>query len=287
MVKRAGNLKVTLTSQDTILEAYRNASAHRSHTPGVMNFRKNEQENLEAVRRMLEDGTYKTSQYRHFERKERGKVRKIAALPFFPDRLVHWAVTLTTKDIMMEKVERRIKDRTVLDLYREIIFGYDGPGLPIGNLTSQYLANLYLSDIDHFFKEEYHALYYFRYMDDIVILGWSAQWLHRAKKVLERKLQEIGLHLNRRWQIFPIAERGVDFVGYRSWPDHTLLRNGTKRRMKGRMHRIDNTIGKLDASARSCVASYHGILQWCDGWRLHQRYIEPLIMRINTQEMRA
>lgn len=340
MVKRAGNLKGKLTSQDTILEAYRNASAHRSHTPGVMNFRKNEQQNLEAVRRMLEDGTYKTSQYRHFERKERGKVRKIAALPFFPDRLVHWAVTLTTKDIfvrsfisqtyaaipgrgthkaltdlkralrdpkaiycakfdvhhffesidkdiMMEKVERRIKDRTVLDLYREIIFGYDGPGLPIGNLTSQYLANLYLSDIDHFFKEECHALYYFRYMDDIVILGWSAQWLHRAKKVLERKLQEIGLHLNRRWQIFPIAERGVDFVGYRSWSDHTLLRNGTKRRMKGRMHRIDNTVGKLDASARSCVASYHGILQWCDGWRLHQRYIEPLIMRINTQEIRA
>lgn len=334
MVKRAGHLKEKLTDPQLIADAYKIAARRRGHTPGVIAFREDEKGNLEEIRRMLDEGTYRSSPYRYFERKERGKVRSIAALPFFPDRVVHWAVTLTTedifvkgfiaqtyaaipgrgthmalrdlkdalrhsdakycakfdvrhyfesidKDIMMEKIRRRIKDPVVLELYEEIVHGYPRSGLPIGNLTSQYLANLYLSDIDHFFKEKYHAKYYFRYMDDIVILGWSSAWLHRVRTVLERKLAEIGLKLNRKWQIFPVEDRGVDFVGYRTWPDHVLLRNGTKRRMKAKMERIMDA-EETDDSMRSCVASYHGILQWCDGWRLHRKYIEPAWSRMEA-----
>ena len=332
MVKRAGNLKGKLVSMETIREAYRLASRGRSHTRGVLSFKENEEDNLEAIRQMLEDGTYKTSPYHNFKIHERGKTRNIASLPFYPDRVVHWAVTLTTQDIfvksfisqtyaaipgrgthkalrdvkhalrdpqakycakfdvhhyfesidkgiLMEKIERRIKDPAIIELYREIVFGYHGPGIPIGNLTSQYLANLYLSDVDHYFKEEYHARWYFRYMDDIVIIGWSKTWLRRVRTILIRKLAELGLELNPEWQIFPVTSRGVDFIGYRSWPNFTLLRTATKKRMAVKMKKIILKDG-VDIHDRSCVASYHGILSWCDGHRLHRKHIDPVLTRI-------
>jgi len=335
MPKRAGHIRERTVSDENIREAYRLAARGRSHTRGVRTFRENEEENLQAVKRMLEEGTFESSPYHYFQIHERGKTRDIASLLFFPDRVVHWALTLATrdvfvggfisqtyaaipgrgthqalrdlkralrhpeakyclkvdvhhyfesidKDILMEKVERRIKDPAVLGLYREIVYGYPRKGIPIGNLTSQYLANLYLSDIDHYFKEQYRCRWYFRYMDDIVILGWSTAWLRRVRTVLERKLAEIGLSLNRGWQIFPTADRGVDFVGYRSWRTHTLLRTGTKRRMARKMTRIMATDGPPDIRQRSCAAAYHGILLWCDGTRLHRKYVDPVIARMEA-----
>lgn len=287
--------------------------------------------------------TYHTSPYRLFDIHERGKTRHIAALPFYPDRIVHWAIVLATqdifmknyisqtyaaipgrgthkalrdvkhalrspdcgdwclkidvhhyfenidKDILMKMVERRIKDPRVLELYRRVVMEYDGPGIPIGNLTSQYLANLYLSGIDHFFKEKYHARCYFRYMDDIVILGRSSAWLRRVKTELERKLAGLKLTLNPKWQIFPVSSRGVDFVGYRIWPDFTLVRTSTKRRMIRKVRRMTAELNnglKGDASALGCVSAYNGILSWCDGQRLYRRYIRPLVRLLEGTKCR-
>lgn len=339
MVKRVGHLKEGMVTPENIRKAYKRASAKRGHTRGVMNVRVDEIAKLETVRRMLDEGTYRTSEYRTFDIVEGGKVRHIAALPFYPDRIVHWAVILATEDvfvrsfisqtyaaipgrgthqalrdvqeavrqpgaiycakfdvssyfasidktILLEKVARRIKDPAVLALYREIITGYGGPGIPIGNLTSQYLANLYLSDIDHLFKERLGARWYFRYMDDIIILGWSKAWLRRMKGILERELTKLKLNLNPRWQIFPIQARGVDFVGYRIWPDHILLRNRTKRRLRRKMRAILDRIdegAEPDGSMLSCIASYHGILRWCDGYRLHRAYVDPCLDKMETR----
>lgn len=151
----------------------------------------------------------------------------------------------------MFKLKCHFKDTKLLSLLSEIIYGYPGSGIPIGNLTSQYFANFYLSEVDHYFKEDFHAKYYFRYMDDILILGKSASWLRRAKKKLDEHLCALGLELNTRWQIFPLSE-GVDFVGYRVWPTYSLLRSNTKRRMKMKMKNI-KLQGYLDISAKSCV----------------------------------
>ena len=336
MVKRAAHLFEKMISDETLNEAVKRACEHRSHVSSVIRFSQNKMENLAKVRQMLIDGTYKTSPYRTFQRKERGKVRDISALPFFPDRIVHWALTLSTrdvflktftartyaaipgrgshkalrdlkhalrsgrftfalkmdvhhyfasidKDILMEKVEHRIKDPRILDLYREVIYGYPGPGIPIGNLTSQYLANLYLSDLDHILAERYHATA-FRYMDDIIVLGWSTAWLRRVKTVTEQELARKGLRLNANWQIINLDE-GVDFIGYRSFRTYTLLRKATKRRMVRKMKRINRVLDKgaeADTPIRSCIASYKGILSWCDGFRLHQRYISPVMARIEA-----
>ena len=282
MVKRAGNLKPILLSEDTLREAVRYASRGRKHTRGYIEFNAHRKERMAELRRMLAEGTYRSSQYRHFDRRERGKTRHISALPFYPDRIVHWVLTLTTRDIFMRTFSARTY-AAILSLYREVIFGYPGSGIPIGNLTSQYLANLYLSDLDHFLAEKYHARA-FRYMDDIIVLGWSTAWLRRVKTVTEQELAKKGLRLNANWQIINLDE-GVDFIGYRSFRTYTLLRKATKRRMVRKMKRINRVLdegAEADTPIRSCIASYRGILSWCDGFRLHQRYISPVMARIEA-----
>lgn len=333
MVKRVGNLAPKLTDPENIEEAVRLALSGRTRWKGVAKFLKDREENTEKITEMLRNGTYRSSEYRTFERKENGKVRHISALPFYPDRIVHWAVVLATRDVfmrtfisqtyasipgrgthqaltvlrgylrdpqakyclkldvhhffesidkevLMDKLRRRIKDRTVLDLYEEIIMGYPGPGIPIGNLTSQWLANLYLNDIDHYMKEQYHAKWYLRYMDDIIVLGWSKGWLRRVKKKIEGLLADIGLKLNPRWQLFPVDARGVDFVGYRTFPRRVLLRRRTKTRLTRATRRISDSLRAgigPDTPMRSCIASYSGILSWCDGKGLYRRYIRPTL----------
>ena len=77
----------------------------------------------------------------------------------------------------------------------------------------------------------------------------------------------------------------MDFIGYRSFRTYTLLRKATKRRMVRKMKRINRVLDKgaeADTPIRSCIASYRGILSWCDGFRLHQRYISPVMARIEA-----
>lgn len=124
-------------------------------------------------------------------------------------------------------IRRKIKDKELLGLLDGIIDSAEG--LPIGNYLSQHFANLYMSYFDHWLKEERRVRYYFRYADDIVILGNDKQSLHAL-------LHEIRVYLNDRlklevkdnYQIFPVAARGIDFVGYVNYHTHTRVRKRIK-----------------------------------------------------------
>lgn len=100
-------------------------------------------------------------------------------------------------------------------------------GLPIGNFTSQYLANLYLSYMDHWLKEELGVRYYYRYMDDIVILDGSKERLHRLLDAIGLYMgAELKLEIKDNWQIFPVDARGLDYVGFKQNHYGILLRKG-------------------------------------------------------------
>jgi len=90
---------------------------------------------------------------------------------------------------------------------------------------------------------------------------------------------ELRLELKDNWQVFPVDARGIDFLGYRSYRDRTMLRKSTAKRMKRRMREISER-GLWDEHARSTVASYRGWLQWCDGRGLDVTYIEPTVERL-------
>ena len=100
-------------------------------------------------------------------------------------------------------------------------------GLPIGNFTSQYLANLYLAYFDHWVKEILGVEYYYRYMDDIVVLAGSKARLHNILDAFALYLgTELKVEIKANWQIFPVDARGIDYVGFKQNHYGILLRKG-------------------------------------------------------------
>lgn len=133
-------------------------------------------------------------------------------------------------DILLDIIKRKVKDKRLLQLLTEIIYSADG--VPIGNYLSQFFANLYLAYFDHWVKEELHCKYYFRYADDIVILSDNKQLLRNILLAIKLYLRyELKLNIKSNYQIFPIDSRGLDFVGYKFYHTHTLLRKSIKARI--------------------------------------------------------
>lgn len=133
-------------------------------------------------------------------------------------------------DVLKVVVRRKIKDTRLLALLDEIIDS--APGVPIGNYLSQFFANLYLSYFDHWLKEEKRVRYYYRYADDMIVLAADKSYLHALLNDIRNYLHErLKLDLKGNYQIFPVAARGIDFVGYVFYHTHTLMRKSIKKRM--------------------------------------------------------
>lgn len=181
------------------------------------------------------------------------------------------------KDKLLAKLERKIKDPDVIWLCSEIINGYSGPGLPIGNYTSQYFANYFFYDIYHELKHRLHCKYIIGYMDDWIILGKSKSWLRRVKRKLESLLERNGLMMKGNWQVFPVAN-GIPFLGYITFPTHRRVRSRIKRNLYRACGRIQQQLNSvMTDSMLSVLASYHGILGWCDGHGLERDTIYRIL----------
>lgn len=141
-------------------------------------------------------------------------------------------------------LRRKLSDTKVLALLDDIIDGYcepgtPGKGIPIGNLVSQLLANVYMDQLDHYVKEGCRERRYIRYMDDFVVIHHNKQHLQALRFRLQRFLSDhLGLELNRKTAVFPVATkhgRGLDFLGYHLWPSKRRLRKASLRRLKRRI----------------------------------------------------
>lgn len=132
--------------------------------------------------------------------------------------------------IQHEKLEVLIREyvgcEETLKLLSLFYRSESGVGLPLGNVTSQLLANMFLTQLDNFVKRELKAKRYIRYMDDFIILGKDREALKALKPLIEDFLNTTGLKLNPKYRLEKIA-RGIDFCGYRHWPGKRLLRKKT------------------------------------------------------------
>lgn len=188
------------------------------------------------------------------------------------------------KDLMIEKLERHIKDPDVIWLCKEIVYGFPGTGLPIGDYTSQYFANYYLSNLMRFLKQVYHCVYAIIYMDNLLVFGRTKAWLHRVRRKVEEIVAENRLEVKGNWFIAPVDDmvRGIDWLGYRIFREYTLLKTATKNRIKRKCAEIRAKLdagGVLDEHDVGTLASYKGILQWGDCWRLADQTIYTIIPR--------
>lgn len=209
--------------------------------------------------------------YTEFSRKAR-YVLKCDIARYFPS---------VRHDVLFGKLARRIADRDVLWLCEQIIRsrGDDGllwpsgQGIPIGNQTSQFFANVYMNGFDHWMKETMRRRFYIRYVDDFVVLGDSKRELHELVPEIEAKLGTYGLTLHaRKRTVFPVSE-GCDFMGYRIWPTHRRLRpqNGYRfqRRLKA-MARDYRAGEETRAHIHASVMSWIGHAAHADTWGLRR-----------------
>ena len=161
-------------------------------------------------------------------------------------------------NILKQIIRKKIKDKDLLWLLDEIIDSVDG--IPIGNYLSQYFANLYLTYFDHWLKEGKSVKYYFRYADDMVILSSDKKYLHSLLNDIRDYLtNHLDLTIKGDYQIFPIAVRGIDFLGYVFFHTHILLRKSIKKRF-GKMMKYNKNKLSYD--------SYNGWLKHCNGKHL-------------------
>lgn len=202
---------------------------------------------------------------------------------------VHHYYPSINHDILKDKFKRMFKDEKLLWLLFEIIDSVPPEeGIPIGNYLSQYCGNFYLSEFDHWLKETTFMFegkpvkvkYYFRYMDDMVILSDSKEFLHYLRKEISVFLYtHLKLHLKDNWQVFPVQSRGIDFVGYRTFTEFTLVRKRTVKNMKKSVKVVSykfNSGCEINYHDYCSVNSYRGCLIHANGYRLRRKYIDKI-----------
>lgn len=168
-------------------------------------------------------------------------------------------------EIAARIVRKKIKCVDTLWLLDDIIYSFPGgKNAPIGNYTSQWLGNLYLSELDRFVKDVLRVKGYVRYCDDFILFSDNKAELHQFKEEIRDFLME-KLQLSYSYAEVNPVKNGLDFLGYRHFRTHILLRKSTAVRVRRRLSKLPSLLasGKVSADqARSSIASTRGWLKW-------------------------
>lgn len=331
-MKRYGNLYEKIIDKDNIRLAHHNARKGKTYYKEVKMVDSDIKKHVDEIHTMLKEETYQISKYKTFVKVDSGKEREIFVLPYYPDRIIQWAIVQVCEPIWMNSlihqtysslpgrgihlalrhlkrdilkhpdettyclkfdikkfypsinhsilkstIRKKIKDTRLLDLIDKIIDS--AGGVPIGNYLSQFFGNLYLSEFDHWIKERIGMNYYYRYCDDIVILHNNKGYLHSLLFEIKNYLYiKLGLHVKASHQIFPVAVRGIDFLGYRIFQNHILLRKRICKNMKKKLGKM-KMFEKITERDRNIIASYNGWLKWCNCKGLYDKHIEQVVKK--------
>ena len=173
-------------------------------------------------------------------------------------------------EVLLFILEKHIEDKDTLWLLEQIISSfstnpmgktYGVKGLPLGNLTSQLLVNVYMNEFDQFVKHKLKIKHYIRYADDFVIMNEDKDYLKDKLRYIVIYLdQTLKLQLHPNKVFIKTLSSGVDFLGWVHFPNHRVLRTSTKRKMMRRLK---------EANVKSeTVQSYLGMLKHGNAYKL-------------------
>lgn len=203
--------------------------------------------------------------------------------------IYHYYPSISPRNLIWA-LARKIKDKRFLRLVYDITASNPSGGLAIGFYINQWLANYYLETLDNFILALPGAKYYVRNMDDMVLLGPNKKKLHRARKEIGRFLREkLKLRLKKNWQVFPVAVRGIDFVGYRFFGTHTTLRRRNFLRYVRQCHRVRKKIecgDEISCKQAAGLLSRAGQLKHCNAVKIREKYFDPIGERCLKQVVR-
>ena len=249
--------------------------------------------------------------------KGRGGLRAVQKLQYWlrltdkePEK--HYALQMDIKkyffriphDILLGILREKVADDRVMWLFDTIIndpqkaFGLPpnvvslenaerlwGIGMPVGNLTSQMLANIVLDKVDQYIKRVLRVKYYIRYNDNMLIIGKDKQELHRIEAQVGRFIHE-NLCLEFSATSIQPTHSGITFVGYRIWSDKLILRKPTSLRMKQRLKTVQHLYGSGTIpleKALSSISSYLGMMSHCTNTCLRDKVLEDFVLVRHSQ----
>jgi RNA-directed DNA polymerase len=191
-------------------------------------------------------------------------------------------------DMLLGILRRQIKDGDVLWLIKIILDHYPtehpGKGMPLGNWTSQFFANVYLNELDQYIKQALRAKYYLRYVDDFIILAKSRQELENQLVSISIFVENLRLELHpTKCKIIPLSA-GVSFLGFKIYYHYLIVRTRNKRKITMKLDKLLRRYerGTIDyASVLDTLEGWNAYALQGDTYRLRQRLYDW-----TTQELR-
>ena len=183
-------------------------------------------------------------------------------------------------DTLYQVLTKTIQDQKTCAILGNSIESFT-PGVPLGNLTSQLFANIYLNEFDHFVKEQLRAPLYLRYSDDFLLAHHSREWLEAQIPIIREYLlskSKLVLHPNK--IVLRPFYHGIDWLGYVLYPEYRTVRTRTRRRLWRNMRkRVDEYLCKESdwESLLSVFSSYEGVLR--AGWNGTDRRLLEMLRR--------
>lgn len=327
-----------IISIENLIAADQIIRKHNNHNCRVKRFDQNWYGNINKLHLDLKHFTYEHKGYKEFYvvGASDGKRRKICIYKDYRDRIVQKAITISSKQEMINRLPgntyssiqkrgahkairklRRVlwekpyhcfqgdifhffeevdhdvmegvlkdifKDDRVLWLYSRMLRVVD-KGLVLGAEESQWHANLYLISLDHLILNVCKPEYYFRYCDDIVLLDTDKEKLLASVPIIDEHLEELSLRLKPSKEVFKVADsrrkkgesgvgKGLDFLGYVFYREHTDLRAKTKRRYRRKLHVLNKISGDAPISKQDIIvyATLVGLLKHCDSTNLLNKW---------------
>ena len=171
--------------------------------------------------------------------------------------------------VLIAILRKRIKDENLIWLLENIISSFNSGqpkvGLPLGNLTSQLLANVYMNELDQFIKHKLEIKFYIRYADDFVVLSENKNYLVSLVEPIKEFLgEELKLYLHEDKIFIKTVTSGLDFLGWVNFPDHRALRSSTRRRMFTKIQK---------SPSLESLNSYLGLLKHGNTKKLEKRLL--------------
>ncbi len=182
-------------------------------------------------------------------------------------------------EVLIEIIKNKIRDEQVTQIIQIVLDNHKtkikGKGMPLGNLTSQFLANVYLNELDYFVKHKLKAKYYIRYVDDFVIL-------HKDKNILEKFRLEINKFLKEELKIelhpeksrITSLSRGIDFVGFKNFYHFKLLRK----------RNIYKMYSKINLYSRNEI-TFNKLNEIFQGWQAHAKWANTYKIREDIKKL--
>ena len=182
---------------------------------------------------------------------------------------------------MVEILERKIKDKKVIWLVIKILKNFDNKkkGMPLGNMTSQFLANVYLNDLDQFVKRKLKMKYYLRYVDDFVILHENKEVLNDCRNKIEKYLKNLKLELHPDKSKIYSMYKGIDFLGFKTFYHHRRARKRNVKGFKIKLEKLERAYKNGDITKDkfiACTEGWFAYIMWGNTYNLKQKLTKKI-----------